>query len=203
MSAPGEYLAVILPWVGNRLFQHQAMVRSASAPQTRGLGILRFAFQILKSWTGEPTTVNNILKGKVNPQSEAMKRILDRRGVSLSSDQITCFEQMNESLFHCMSIQALAGTGKTMVMAIIVEALMQNPDQPNDAFAILTSSSELRETLRVALSLSHVCLSRVCCPRSSTANSSDAKAKNNKCNVSPQLCAAFPDQHASVSYAWQ
>ena len=67
MSAPGEYLAVILPWVGNRLFQHQAMVRSASAPQTRGLGILRFAFQILRSWTGEPTTVNNILQGKANP----------------------------------------------------------------------------------------------------------------------------------------
>ena len=147
MSAPGEYLAVILPWVGNRLFQHQAMVRSASAPQTRGLGILRFAFQILKSWTGEPTTVNNILKGKVNPQSEAMKRILDRRGVSLSSDQITCFEQMNESLFHCMSIQALAGTGKTMVMAIIVEALMQKPEGPNDAVVILTPSRDLRETL--------------------------------------------------------
>ena len=44
LSASGEYLGVMLGWVGSRAYQHTAMVRSAAAEHTLGLGVLRSAY---------------------------------------------------------------------------------------------------------------------------------------------------------------
>ena len=56
VAAGGSYLGVFLPWVGNRYYQHSAITRHASQPQSFGLGILRSAFTIKEPWCGEITS---------------------------------------------------------------------------------------------------------------------------------------------------
>ena len=87
LPAAGEYLGVILEWVGSRAYQHTAMVRSAAAENTLGLGVLRSAFFITQTWRGPSINCENVLKGLVDPDSTFMQRVLEKRGIHLSEDQ--------------------------------------------------------------------------------------------------------------------
>ena len=44
VDAGGEYLGVVLGWIGNRVYQHAAIFCAATAESTLGLGALRSAF---------------------------------------------------------------------------------------------------------------------------------------------------------------
>ena len=93
VQAGGEYFGVLLNWVGNRVYQHNAMVRSATAENSLGLGILRSAFSIVKPWRGPDVDRVNVMKGKVHPSNEFMREVLAQRRIQLSHDQKNAWRQ--------------------------------------------------------------------------------------------------------------
>ena len=107
LKAAGEYVAVLLAWVGNRWFQHHAMNIAACLLQTRGLGVLLFLLVIHTRWEGTQTGLENVLRGKLDPESDHMKSMLSRRKLSLSSDQLECLRQMNNTDAHCMAFRRM------------------------------------------------------------------------------------------------
>ena len=136
---------MVLGWVGNLVYQHAAIVRSASAPDTLGLGILRPVFDIQKPWLGAQIECDNMLRGRVHPVSVSTQAALRRREVSLSQDQLQCLEKINESTNPHLSIQAYAGTGKTFLLSLLVEAALKAAEEWGGAVAIVTPSRRLRD----------------------------------------------------------
>ena len=147
LELAGEYLGVVLGWVGNRVYQHTAIVLSAGAENTLGLGILRPVFHIWQAWKGKAIDTCNVLHGRVDPSSHVIKSILQKRKITLSHDQETCMRTVNTSMNAHLKIQAFAGTGKTMVLAILVEAALTKPHPSKDAVVIVTPSRNLRDSI--------------------------------------------------------
>ena len=84
----GDYLAVLLHWVGDVAYGHTAMVRSALAENTLGLGILRSVFKILTPWDGPEVKSTNVLKGNFDPDSaKTQYEIVRRPGAMHADDQ--------------------------------------------------------------------------------------------------------------------
>jgi len=88
VSEVGDYLGVVLGWTGNINYQHEAIVKSASAPGSLGLGILRPVFEIRTKWLGPQIVCDNMLNGIAHPDSETIRDVLHRRQVVLSKDQV-------------------------------------------------------------------------------------------------------------------
>ena len=61
VDAGGEYLGVVLGWVGNRVYQHAAIVRSAAAENTFGLGALRSVALLLSDRSVTMSSVTSAL----------------------------------------------------------------------------------------------------------------------------------------------
>ena len=122
----GDYLGILLGWVGNRAYQHAALVRSAIAENSLGLGVLRSFFSIVRPWQGRHVHPVNVLKRKVHPSGAHMKSILKRRRLHLSPDQIRCLESISETDNSNLITQAYAGTGKTLMLGVVVEAALEN-----------------------------------------------------------------------------
>ena len=147
LPAAGEYLGVILRWVGNRAYQHTAMVRSAAAENTLGLGVLRSAFFIRRPWRGPSIDCENVLKDRVDPDSTFMKDVLKKRGIHLSEDQKACMRKINSSNNPHLKIQAYAGTGKSLLLSLLVEAALKLDCPQAWAVVIVTPSRNLRDAI--------------------------------------------------------
>ena len=89
----------------------------------------------------------NVLKGKVHPSNEFMKVVLDRRGIHLSDDQKRCMETVDNSDNSQLKIQAFAGTGKSLVLSLLVEAAIEDINPSDSAVAIVTPSRNLRDSI--------------------------------------------------------
>ena len=121
VASHGDYLAIFLNWAGNVAFQHTAAARCAQSEKSLGLGILRPLFSIVDKWDGPTHGHRNILKGHFHPDSDAVRKVLKRRGIRLSPDQRQCMIAINDSENPILKIQAYAGTGKTLLVSLAVE----------------------------------------------------------------------------------
>ena len=147
LPVEGEYLGVILGWVGSRAYQHFAMLRSAAADDTLGLGVLRSAFFITQPWRGPSINCQNVLKGHVAPDSPFMKGVLKRRRIHLSADQEQCMWSINGSDKPHLKIQAFAGTGKSLLLSLLVDAALTLDCPKGCAVVIVTPSRNLRDAI--------------------------------------------------------
>ena len=129
------------------MYQHAAIVRSAIAENTLGLGVLRSAFSITQPWRGPSIDCVNVLKGHVHPEFAFMQAVLRRRGIQLSHDQRRCMEISNASENSHLKIQAFAGTGKSLVLALLVEAALSVVCSRTGAVVIVTPSRNLRDSI--------------------------------------------------------
>ena len=78
---------MFLLWERDRVYQHSAFVRSAKAPATLGLGILRSASTIVSPWDGLTIDSRNVLKNKAHPNSQSVQETLRRRGLHLAENK--------------------------------------------------------------------------------------------------------------------
>ena len=74
LEAGGRYVGVVLKWIGDRMYQHAALVRSASAAYTVGLGVLRSAFYITKPWQGPSVDCLNVLNSSLQLSAAMLVR---------------------------------------------------------------------------------------------------------------------------------
>ena len=144
-QAKGRYVAVVLKWIGDRMYLHAALVRSASAPGGFGLGVLRPAFHITEPLQGLTLHCHNVLRGQVDPCSDFMRDELDERGIQLSEDQIGCMRTIDKSYNTHLKIEGFAGTGKSLVLSLLVKVALTAHCSKDDAVVIVTASSKHRD----------------------------------------------------------
>ena len=143
----GEYIAVVLEWVGNMVFQHQALNRIAHGGEASlGLGILRSLFPCDREWHGAQIHCSNVFYAQVDPEGDNMRRILHQRSMQLSPDQRSCLQFINNEVNPVLSIQAFAGTGKTKVVALLIQVAKQDICREDEAVVLLTPSRHLRDS---------------------------------------------------------
>ena len=87
----------------------------------------------------------NILRHRL--PRPVVEEVAKKRGIVLSPDQLQAFDFLNKEEKPVMLIKALAGTGKSTIATIIVEALYENkaPRDKNEAVVILGPSRQLRD----------------------------------------------------------
>ena len=102
---------------------------------------------MLEAWNGARIECNNMLHGRVHPSSAYVQEVLRRRQVSLSTDQVKCLKKINDSTRSHLSIQAFAGTGKTFLLSLMVEAALKAAEEWRGAVVIVTPSRRLRDAI--------------------------------------------------------
>ena len=89
---------------------------------------------------------SNLLRGKLPP--ELVKEICDSRVPPFvpSIDQLDVFDTVKTTRKHIFAIDSLAGTGKTAVLSVLIEALLkQYSHVPKRVILILQPSKNLRD----------------------------------------------------------
>jgi len=121
----GEVIVVMLPWIGSALFHHEAL-RQAWSKQQGGADSLRTLIRCM----GRPNPIPGIaiphhfLRGKMFDLLAIAEHEL-RANVSLDKDQMQALACLHYAETPLVAIKALAGTGKSMVGAIMVHAVQR------------------------------------------------------------------------------
>ena len=80
-------------------------------------------------------------------EDAVVKKIEEKRGVQLSHDQRTVLQNINKSSSGVQTINAHAGTGKTLLAGILLEALVPHIREGNFSVVILTPGRVLRDEI--------------------------------------------------------
>ena len=138
-----DYYVVVLAWCGDRLYHHQALLKAAQESRDVDMGALHMIYNIEKMYSGDPR--ENILKGKL--PRHVVDDVAKNRRITLSPDQLGAFDFLNEQQMPVMLIKAMAGTGKSTLATIIVEACYETEAarQQKEAVVILSPSQQLRD----------------------------------------------------------
>ena len=86
----------------------------------------------------------------MHPDSVFMQEALHRRGFDFAEDQKTCLQVLNDSENPHLKIQAYAGTGKTLVVSLSVDATLDDIRKRGahtEAVFIATPSRNLRDSI--------------------------------------------------------
>ena len=87
VEVAGDYTGIVLGWVGDRVYQHAALLRSCNGEKTLGLGVLRSAFSTSQPSGGVSMEYRNALRGRVHLESHRIRSALASRCIGLSKDQ--------------------------------------------------------------------------------------------------------------------
>ena len=139
-----DYYAVVLTWCGDRLYHHEALRKAARGSRDVDLGALQMIYNIERRYDLESPRVNILRHRLPRP---VVEEVAKKRRIVLSPDQQQAFEFLNKEEKPVMLIKALAGTGKSTIATIIVEALYENEAarDKNEAVVILGPSRQLRD----------------------------------------------------------
>ena len=146
-----EYCGVMLKWVGDRLYHHTALRNGVGAEVGQEvLGALQacFLFSAAAGIPGQglnalvPRQRRNAFLGKVEPR--IVRDIALHQGIDLSPDQEKALSFTHSTESPVLVIHALAGTGKSTVAGLIMEAYMREMP-PGEAVVILVPSRSLRD----------------------------------------------------------
>ena len=108
-------MPVVLDWVGNSYFGHEALRRGSETP----------AFQRLVGAAGADTAGFSVLHGLLTP--DRINRRMAESGVPLDEEQYQVLLAMNDGPDTLFCIFALAGTGQTAVTHCVLKAFMEAP----------------------------------------------------------------------------
>ena len=104
----GDCLLVVLSWVGNNYFGHEAIRRGVATPP----------FQRLAGEPG-PDACGNVLQGLFT------QKVIGQYVVRLDTEQLAALDEMNSSTDPLFCISALAGTGKTALAHCVLKAFIE------------------------------------------------------------------------------
>ena len=108
----GDCLLVVLDWVGNSYFGHEALRRGNATP----------AFQRQAGAAGADTAGYNVLRGLLTP--ERVNKHTTESGVPLDDEQYAAREAVSHDPDPLFCISALAGAGKTALAHCALKACM-------------------------------------------------------------------------------
>ena len=143
-----EYGGVLLKWVGDRLYHHMAMRNGFEKVGQEVLGALHACFLFSKAAVGPGRGLNalvprrNAFLGKLGPEEVA--EIAGMRGIKISPDQVDALAFTNTAQSPVLVIHALAGTGKSTVAGLIMEAYTRQMPL-GEAIVILVPSRSFRD----------------------------------------------------------
>ena len=146
-----DYVAILLQWSGDVVFQHAALQRAAQ----RGgdiLGVLRPLLKVTIPRECKLKQPENLFRGKI-PLAKINEILQARPGttISLSRDQIACVEYANTTNNPIIKTTALAGTGKTMLVGVMLEAFLQHLPK-NGAIFLLSLVGHCETSMSRAMS---------------------------------------------------
>ena len=143
-----EYCGVVLKWVGDRLYHHLAMRNGFAEVGQEVLGALHACFLFSTAAAGPGQGLNalvprqNAFLGKRGPHH--VQDIARKRGFEISPDQVGALSFTNTAQSPVLVIHALAGTGKSTVAGLIMEAYIRQMPL-GEAVVILVPSRTLRD----------------------------------------------------------
>ena len=143
----GEYYGIVLDWCGDQLFQHAALLKAMESNEEDVLGVITPLFKIL-----EPLSEPHRRLGRENVffgmfTDDLLNDLEKKRCVKLSPDQRRVLQNISKSRSGVQTIAARAGTGKTKLAGILLEALMDLIKNMKLSVVILTPSRYLRDEL--------------------------------------------------------
>ena len=139
----GEYFGIVLDWCGDRVFQHAALLKAREEKNV--LGVITPLFRILEPQPEPRPGHNNVFVDLLS--DAAVKKMEEQRGVRLSEDQRVVLQKINTSSSGVQTFAAHAGTGKTVLSGLLLEALAPLTRDGNSSVLILTPSRSLRDEL--------------------------------------------------------
>ena len=130
----GEHFLVVLPWVGDVLFHHAALrTKQLLGPVVALFGLNNRA----TSTAGE-----NFFNGEIPETS--VNEFEKQQGLKLSPEQRRAVHTINTTPKCIMRINALAGTGKSMIHALILSAIMPKLEKGH-AIGMVVPARALRD----------------------------------------------------------
>jgi hypothetical protein len=141
----GEVIAIILHWVGNKVFHFECLRKAMFAHNPFG--------PLLPIFIPTAPPTQNMLRGILSDVvlDEFHQRI---RKFKLDLDQRAALETMNQVECPMFHVRALAGTGKTVLALAILYSLVRsykNCADSDKAVLLLLPSRELREDIILEL----------------------------------------------------
>ena len=144
-----DLYGVVLMWVGDRVYHHQALLRAAVEGSGVDLGVLEMIFKVSQPAAPVSVTRRNVLHGKLTRRM--MLEAASRRGITLSQDQEKVLSFLNAEDSPVLLVNALAGSGKSTIASLVVEVLLKHTTDFTGAVAILVPSRQLRDESALAV----------------------------------------------------
>ncbi len=149
----GDFVGVLLPWVGDKTYAHEALRKAAAKIDDLGFGALRQCFTIVPTSPAQDSPAAdrqvNVFRGFLAEM--AVDELEQRRGITLLDDQKKVLQEINKSDQTILSIPSLAGTGKTTLMTVLVELMLPVWEGKNNAALIIVPSRLLRDEVVTSL----------------------------------------------------
>ena len=144
----------MLSWCGDKLYAHEALRKAAV---NIDLGIMGQLFTVVPTSLDPDSTAQsstlpadtvvpaNVFQGIL--EETAVQTVEAKRGITLLDDQKFLLEKISKSGNSILSVPSLAGTGKTMLMTVLLELLLPQWAGTNSAAVFIVPSRSLRDEL--------------------------------------------------------
>ena len=130
----GEHFLVLLSWVGDVLFHHGAMRTKT------GLGPVVALMHVHHPPTS--TAGENFFNGQIG--DEHVTEFEKQQGLTLAREQRDAVRTINRTAKCIMRLDALAGTGKSLIHAVLLAAVVPKL-QRGDAIGMVVPARSLRD----------------------------------------------------------
>ncbi len=150
----GDFVGVLLPWVGDKIYAHEALRKAAANIDDPGLGVLRQCFTIIPKSLAQDRPAGqgkrNVLRGLLT--RTAVEDLEGTRDLTLLDDQRQLLQTINTSDKSILFVPSLAGTGKTTLMMVMLELLLPHLEGTSNAAMIIVPSRSLRDEVVTSIS---------------------------------------------------
>ena len=153
----GDHIGIMLEWYGNHLFYHDAIVKNMHERNPRlQLGIMRSLFKVHPEGPicDEPLHEkdhSNIFHGRCG--ANVIEEFERSQGLKMARDQLDCLKRINASEFSMFHITALAGTGKTAIMCVLLRCLIPILVGTEQVAVVLVPGKNLRDEVLTNLDM--------------------------------------------------
>ena len=148
----GDVMVILLPWIGNLLFHHEALRRAWNRRPGGSAALLA-----LICCLGRPVPISppsglevtpHFLRGHLSP--DLVQEHMQRSGVALDFEQLAAVKAINTATTPLVCIHAYAGVGKSVVGHLLIRAFLQassTSDRPQIALWIVPTRALREEVL--------------------------------------------------------